>query len=69
MENDALIPAPKTLADRLRDIPVGASAFYPQLEHSDTSVRSTLTRLKRMDPERKYTTRPEGEGLRVWRLA
>lgn len=67
-----LHPVPKTVADRLREIPAGESAFIECEAALPASVRSTLARLKK-DAEAggwsfRYTTRPEGDGLRVWRL-
>jgi hypothetical protein len=58
------IPPPRTLVDELRDIPLGSSLLIAQ---SVTSVRSTLTRIKNATGW-DYTTRPEPDGIRVWRL-
>lgn len=67
--SEAPNPPPKTLADRLREIPVGDSDFFPFDKHSDVTVRSTLTRIKKGEPAARYTTRPDGDGIRVWRLS
>ena len=58
---------PQTLADKLRSIPPGLSLFIDDAEHTATSVRSTLSRIRRHG--RNFTTKPEGSGLRIWRLS
>lgn len=67
MEIRTDIPVPKSLSDLLRDIPVGGSALLEPPDFKLSSVRSTITRLK--EEGRDYTTRPEADGLRVWRTA
>lgn len=67
--NETEHPVPITLADRLRGINVGASYFFSRAEHSPVSVRSTLTRVKKGDTDRQYTSREDADGVRVWRLA
>ncbi len=60
-------PPPPSLAEQLRGMEPGATLFFDQDQHSMTVVRSTLTRVKGKD--RKFTSRPEGTGTRVWRLS
>lgn len=60
-------PVPKTIADKLREIPVGESRWFGKEEAAPWTIRSTITRIK-TDAETNYTTRPDGQGLRVWRL-
>jgi hypothetical protein len=69
MDYDTTIPPPKSLADTLREIPVGTSVRFADEEHSALTIRSTLTRIKKADAGAQYTTRPDGDGIRVWRLA
>ena len=57
----------QTLAQRLREIPVGESRWFADEDAAASTVRTTITRLK-TGAETNYTTRPEGGGLRVWRL-
>lgn len=56
---------------------MGQSRWFATCEVPESSVRTTLTRLKKRANERgddfEYTVRPQEEytlpGLRVWRLA
>lgn len=68
---DDSTPPPKSLADQLQEIPAGESRVFDERVPA-ASVRSTLSRIKsRADVEGwdfRYTTRPDGSGLRVWRL-
>lgn len=60
-------PIPVSVADRLRNIPPGESRWFDKSDIPPSSLRSTITRIK-ATAELNYTTRPEGNGLRVWRL-
>ena len=63
-------PPPLSLADKLRNIPAGESRLFRWDEAQRSSIRSTITRIKRDHTvDYNYTTRPEGDGMRVWRLA
>jgi hypothetical protein len=62
------IPPPLTVADRLRQIPVGGNAWFAVDDIPPATIRSTITRIK-TGAETNYTTRPHGRGLMVWRLA
>lgn len=64
-------PVPVTIADLLKAIPVGQSRFFERSEGETSSIRSIITRIKRdhTTVDYNYTTRPEGAGLRVWRLS
>jgi len=61
-------PAPVTLAGTLRDMDVGATLLFESSCHSMAGVRSTLTRIVKAHPGRRYTSRDVGIGIRVWRL-
>ena len=58
----------QTLAQRLRDLPVGESRWFSQDEAPKSSVKTTLTRLRQAE-SLDYTARSERNGVRVWRLA
>lgn len=64
-------PAPESLADKLRHIPTGESRVFRWDEARPSAIRSTITRIKRGDDTLgyNYTTRPEGDNMRVWRLS
>lgn len=63
-----LHPIPKSMAERLREIPVGASQWFAWSEVPPSTIRTTITRIK-TGTQPDYITRPEDNGLRVWRLA
>ena len=63
---DTSIAPPVSLIDRIRRIEPGASELFEPA--SVSSVRAMMTRVKD-DTGAKFTSRPEGKGVRIWRLA
>ncbi len=54
---------PPRITQQLRNLKPKQSLFF-----TGTSVKSMLTRVRGEFPNREYTTRREGDGVRVWRL-
>lgn len=63
----------QTLAQRLRELPVGETRWFSNETDPKASVKTTLFRLKKEAESGgwsfDYTVRSENNGVRVWRLA
>jgi hypothetical protein len=64
--DDTPLPVRKTLEDLIEEMEAGKS--LPLFDYSLSSVRSTISRVKRRYPDRKYVSADTDQGPRAWRV-